>query len=157
MYNIQEIFDIGVEIEKSGMAFYKKAADTVEDENLKNLFNELSEWESGHITLFEKLKSKVYGDKEEINAGPEDEYHKYIKAASDAHVFMANKDAAELAEKCGTPRDIIKLAIGFEKDSIVLFTAIRETVSDKWKSGVDRLIKEELKHIVMLNEKHSSI
>ena len=39
---------IGIQLEMSAMAFYKKAAEEAVDPTLKKLFQELSDWESGH-------------------------------------------------------------------------------------------------------------
>jgi rubrerythrin len=158
LYNAREVFDIGIEIEKSGEAFYKAAAEAVEEPKLKSLFSELSDWEAGHVGYFEKLKANLTGPGEGIEEGTEDEYHRYLKAASDCHIFMAGVSAAELAQECEAPIDIISLALNFEKDSVVLFTAMKDVVSKKFgKNEIDFLIKEEIRHISLLNDRFSDM
>ena len=61
-HNIDEVFQIGIEIEKNGKKFYTQAALKTEEADLKRFFNDLAGWESKHISLFEKRTgiSSVY-------------------------------------------------------------------------------------------------
>ena len=53
--------------------------------------------------------------------------------------------------------EILKTAIGLEKDSIVFYTGIREMVSEKMgKNKVNDIINEEIGHIVDLSNQLSS-
>jgi len=48
----------------------------------------------------------------------------------------------------------LKMAIGVERDSIAFYVGLKEAVSRKaGKDKVDDIIKEEMGHIVTLNEK----
>ena len=59
LFNADEIFAMGVQIEKNGVAFYTTAANNTEDTDLKNLFLQLAEWEHNHVKLFENLRMKL--------------------------------------------------------------------------------------------------
>ena len=53
--------------------------------------------------------------------------------------------------------EILQTAIGLEKDSITFYLGIREMVPEKLgKDKVDRIIKEEMSHVVMLTEELSA-
>jgi rubrerythrin len=53
-----------------------------------------------------------------------------------------------------TVEDLLKMAIGLEKDSIVFYVGLKESVSRKaGKDKVESIIKEEIGHIATLNQK----
>lgn len=159
-YNISEIYDIGIEIEKNGRDFYNAAADTTEDEDLKKFFVELANWENGHISLFTQFKSQL--PKEFNDESPfydmENERSLYLKAAADTHVFNKNLNIPAIVKGCKSPTDIINLAIQFEKDSVVLFSTMTSFVpEDLGKANIKKLIDEELMHISYLQNKLKSL
>ena len=52
--------------------------------------------------------------------------------------------------------DILRLAIGREKDSIVFFLGMKDLVSEKLgKDRIDGIIREEMNHITILSKKIS--
>ncbi|MFW5960775.1 MAG: ferritin family protein, partial [Chitinivibrionales bacterium] len=60
IYNADEIFKMGIRIEENGRDFYKEASERFSsNEVIRNLFNDLSEWESGHVELFTRLRSEL--------------------------------------------------------------------------------------------------
>jgi rubrerythrin len=69
-------------------------------------------------------------------------------------VFIANTDVEGMVAGCTGPADILKIAIGFEKDSVVLYTSMKDVVPERLgKPTIDRLIAEEVTHVVMLQRK----
>jgi len=76
----------------------------------------------------------------------------YLRAIAKGTVFNVNNSSKILTEQ-ETIGDILKMAIGFEKDSIVFYIGIKEMVPDTFgKDKVDKIIEEEMRHIVMLTE-----
>ena len=59
IYNAEEIYQMGIEIEKNGLAFYAAAAKSVKNADVKKLCEELGQWEGKHVVLFEALKAKL--------------------------------------------------------------------------------------------------
>jgi rubrerythrin len=153
-FNADEIFQVGVEIEKNGKTFYETAAGQTGDSTARELFDRLAQWEHQHIQLFEDLKRRLPEDaKQETTFDPEGEVFSYIKAAAQNHVFVKNKDARALARQCKSPQDILDLAVTFEKDSIAFYTAMRKVVPvHLGQKEVDRLIDEEVQHVALLTE-----
>ena len=154
-FNANEISQMGVEIEQNGQAFYAAAAAATTDGQARALFEELADWEAGHIKLFEGLQAKLSNAASEAPVfDPDNEMVLYIKAAADTHVFGADSDPAGLANACATPVEALRKAIEFEKDSIVVYTTLRNMVPPKLgKDDIDQLINEELKHVQMLTQK----
>jgi len=158
-FNAESIFEIGVQIEKNGKAFYLEAAKKASDETVKSLFTELADWENKHIELFEQLKSELPDTMREDNIfDPENELYTYLEAAANSHVFVASTDISGLVAQCNSPAEAFDLALTFEKDSVVYYTTIKKMVADHLgREKIDRLIDEELKHIAILNKKKKQI
>jgi len=73
---------------------------------------------------------------------------------ADEHVFNVKADPVEQLAGKETPEDVLKMAIGLEKDSIAFYVGLKESVSHKaGKDKVEAIIKEEMGHIVTLSQK----
>jgi rubrerythrin len=155
VFNAEEIYQIGVQIEKNGEAFYIAAASAASDPDAKKLFTELAAWEKGHIKLFSDLKSLLPGSLgADDSLDSDDQKSGYLRALAGGHVFIANKDPKSLVAKCSDAASVLKIAIEFEKDSVVVYTAMKNIVPPKLgKDTIDRLINEEIQHVVMLQQR----
>jgi rubrerythrin len=144
-----EVFGIGIEIEKNGFAFYQAASSTSAGSSIKKLLGELAAWEKNHVALFTELKKNLPAAARNENLyDPGDEIGMYLKATADQHVFIRNSDMNALAAKCKTPQEILAMALTFEKDSVVFYASVREAVAETGgKADVEKLIHEELTHI----------
>jgi rubrerythrin len=158
-FNAREIFDIGVQIEVNGKAFYEAAAKKVAETAMKEFFLELAAWENTHITLFGELRDalpKAAGNVPLFD--PNDEAAMYLQATADSHVFVKNKDMVGLVAGCKGPMEILDVAMTFEKDSVVYYTTMKKVVApDLGQEKVDRLIDEEIKHISMLSQRKAKL
>jgi rubrerythrin len=159
MFNAREIFDIGVQIEVNGKAFYEAAAKKTAETAMKEFFLELAAWENTHIKLFGELRDalpKAAGNVPLFD--PNDEAAMYLQATADSHVFVKNKDMVGLVAGCKGPMEILDLAMTFEKDSVVFYTTMKKVVAPNLgQEKVDRLIDEEIKHISMLSQRKAKI
>ena len=154
-FNAELIFEIGVQIEKNGKAFYLEAAKKASDDASKTLFTELAKWEDTHIAVFQQLQADLpdmAGD--DTLFDPDNELVSYLQAAADSHVFDNSADIAYLVSQCQTTADVFDLALTFEKDSVVYYTTMKKVVpAHLGQEKIDLLIDEELKHISILNTK----
>ena len=158
-FNAREIFDIGMQIEVNGKAFYEAAAKKTAETSMKEFFLELAAWENTHIKLFSELRDalpKAAGNVPVFD--PNDEAAMYLQATADSHVFVKNKDMVGLVAGCKGPQDILDLAMTFEKDSVVYYTTMKKVVAPNLgQDKVDRLIDEEIKHISMLAQRKAKL
>jgi rubrerythrin len=159
IFNADEIYEIGVQIEKNGRLFYQRVASQSEDEDMRKLFGDLADWEKSHIDLFSKLKAQLTAGREDDPGFDQDEQKsRYLSAAAGSHVFKAGVDVAALAAGMKTPEDALALAVQFEKDSVVTYISMKNLVPEKnGKATIDRLIEEELHHIDMLQNQLSAL
>jgi len=72
---------------------------------------------------------------------------------ADGHVFDVRVDPAERLPGAETLEDILRLAIGQEKDSIIFYLGLREIIPEKaGRDKIDAVIQEEMHHIGFLNK-----
>lgn len=153
IYNAEEIFQMGVEIEKNGLAFYAAAARAVKNAEVGKLCEELGQWEGKHVKLFETLKAKLpEAARKETSYDPNNELGMYLKAAADSHIFVATKEISALIANAKSPIDILRMALTFEKDSVVLYTTMKNMVPEHLgKKSLEDIINEEIMHISYIN------
>lgn len=155
IFNIDEIFRIAEQVEKNGREFYLKAAENTDNAGAKKLFKELADWEVEHEELFKQLRKDFAAqNKSEETYDPDNEGVLYLNAFARGHVFPLDRKGAELLSGSETPEEIMKLAIGFEKDAIVFYLGMEGLVPENLgRDKVSRLVKEEMTHIRILSEK----
>ncbi|MBW1895446.1 MAG: ferritin family protein [Deltaproteobacteria bacterium] len=153
-YNAEEIYDIGIQIETNGWAFYQAAAESAEEEDVKKLLTDLAHWEKAHIDLFKELKKQIPSDLQtDPSLDLDQQQLLYLKAAADTHIFTKNADPVALAKTCKGPMDVLRVAMDFEKDSVVLYAAMKDLVPESLgKDNIDKLIQEEISHISMIHD-----
>lgn len=153
-FNADEIFKIGVEIEKNGFAFYSAAAKRSDDPQIKQLLGELAYWEERHIEIFEKLRRELSAQVDVMEEyDPDNMVHLYLKSISDSKVFVKGQKMDGELDKCNSPSEVLTAALAFEKDSVVFYSSMKEAVrSDLGKEDVDKLIREELLHVGIITQ-----
>jgi len=159
VYNASEIYAIGIEIEKNGSTFYHACAETTDNAQVKKLCEELAGWENQHVALFEALKASLPEDPElQAVFDPEEEYVLYLKAVADSHIFLINRDVSELVRKAVSPRELMEMALAFEKDSVVLYVTMLKMVPDALgKRDIEQIIDEEIRHVSIIRKQLDSM
>jgi rubrerythrin len=153
-FNANEVFQIAIEIEENGRIFYQKARELVEDPGVKKLFSDLEQREVEHREKFEALKAELPESARESTVwDPQGEINQYLKMAADMHVFRAATPVEEQLANVTNAVDAIKLAMQFEKDSILFFLLMQdETDKGKGKELISQLTNEEKDHLRILSK-----
>lgn len=151
-YNADEIFEMAEEIERNGAKFYRAAAKKFPV--VRELLLKLAKWEDIHEKTFATMRAELpEGDADPPVFDPDGQGQMYLRVMADGHIFNVNADPAEQVAGKDTPEDILKLAIGVEKDSIAFYVGLKESVSAAaGKDKVEAIIKEEIGHVAILNE-----
>jgi rubrerythrin len=151
-FNADEIFKIGVQIEKNGFAFYLAAAQKSDNDEIKQLLGELARWEERHIEIFEKLCKELSTEVDVMEEFDHDNLiHLYLKSVADSKIFVKGQQLGDELAKCNSPSEVLAVALAFEKDSVVFYSSMKEAVrSDLGKGDVDKLVREELQHVGMI-------
>ena len=153
-FNADEILAMAEQIERNGARFYRRAAGLVKDVEVSKLLQELAAWEDGHEKAFASMRHILKElERKPTTFDPEDETSLYLRAMADGHVFDVRVDPADKLTGKESAKDILQMAIGQEKNSIVFYLGIKEMVSEVMgKDKIDEIIREEMRHIGFLNK-----
>ena len=152
-FNADEVFEMAEQIERNGGKFYRAAAKKFPA--MSNIFLGLAGMEDEHLKTFAEMRAELSGTElEEPVFDPDGQAQMYLRVMADGNVFDVKADPAKQLATMNTPKDVLKMAIGIERDSIAFYVGMKEAVSRRaGKDKVDNIIKEEMGHIVTLNEK----
>jgi rubrerythrin len=152
-FNAAEVFQMAINIEENGKRFYDKALEIVDDQAVKELFADLGLQEVDHKKRFETLKSLLPPEARKSTVwDPDNETDLYIKMMADQHVFRAADSVEKALASVKNARDALKLAIDFEKDSVLFFLSLMDvTDSPKDRELIQLLVKEEQTHLRKLS------
>jgi len=156
-YSLSEVLRIAEEIERNGQKFYTQAAAKTKDPAVKQLLRELAEKEKEHEEVFAQMREHYCRASDAHEVDPTGEVAAYIHSLAETHVFNLNKDVTKLLLSLQTPESILELAIGFEKDTIAYFSALKNAVRSENKEKVELLIQEEVGHIRLLQETRKNL
>ena len=158
-FNADEILEMAEQIERNGARFYRKAAELVQDAAISKLLEDLASWEDGHERAFAAMRADLADQEREPRVfDPEHETSMYLRAMADGHVFDARVDPTEKLTGTESATDILRMAIGQEKDSIVFYTGLKEMISQTaGRERIEEIIKEEMGHIGFLNREIAAL
>jgi len=146
-FNADEIFEMAEQIERNGAKFYRAAAKKIPA--ARELLLELASMEDQHLKTFMDMRAHLSeSEREPLVFDPDGQAQMYLHVMADRHVFDVKTDPAEQLAGPKTAQDILRMAIGLEKDSIVFYTGLKECVSRKaGKEKIEAIIAEEMGHI----------
>lgn len=154
MYNAREVFEIAEEIERNGARFYRRAAALAEAwPEAQKVLTGLAAMEDEHEKLFQTMKREFAPvDGNATLPDPDGQALTYLREMGDAQVFGNREDLSSRLSDATTLVEIYRMAIDFEKDSVLYFSAIRKLVpNDLGKNRIDMLITEEVSHVALLS------
>ncbi|MGD8372293.1 MAG: ferritin family protein [Syntrophobacterales bacterium] len=153
-FNADEIMQMAEQIERNGARFYRKAAAVVKDERVAKLLTDLATWEEGHEKTFAAMRADLTDKERQLTTfDPDHETSMYLQAMADGHVFDVRVDPASNLTGEESAEEILRMAIGQEKDSIIFYLGIKDMVSGVMgKEKIDAVIREEMRHIGFLNK-----
>ena len=151
-FNAGEVFEMAEQIERNGGKFYRTAAKKFPA--VSKLLLDLAAMEDKHLMTFSNMRSELSGTEvEEPLFDPDGQAQMYLRVMADGHVFDVKTDPVDKLANKDTPEEVLKMAIGLERDSIAFYVGLKEAVSGRaGKDKVEDIIKEEMGHIVILNQ-----
>jgi len=147
--NINEIIKVAINIEKNGKIFYEKLAEKFSDlEDISKLFKYLGAEEVKHEAKFTNFLNQIeeYSPYETYT----DEYDQYIRELSKYQVFVESSDLDNKLINISKPEEALKVALQFERDSVVYFTSLKEYFFGPDDEMINKIIKEEITHVFSL-------
>jgi len=151
-FKADEVFEMADEMEEEGAEFYRQAAENAPTQEAERLLLELADWEEDHKRTFQDMRRQVSsGDNSGLEYDPDGEAGQYLRAFVEGRVFEIQSDVGDELKKAEDLPDILRIALGLEKDSIMFYLGIKDVVPrEKEKSKMDKIISEERKHVVTL-------
>ena len=154
VFNVREILEIAVRIEVNGARFYRKAAEMIDVPTSKELLLSLAEMEDEHEKIFRYFIQEL---EKEGGGGdfvdPDGDAAKYLGAVAGGYVFPVGEDPSDKLTGTETLPEIIDVALGLEKDSVVYYLGVKEIVPPALgRERIDRIITEEMRHITILSD-----
>jgi rubrerythrin len=156
-FNADEVFEMAEQIERNGARFYRAAAEKFPE--VSQMLLELAGMEDQHEKTFSAMRSELSGtEAEPLVFDPDDQAQLYLQAMADEHIFNIKSDPVSQLVNLDTPDEVLKMAMGLERDSIAFYTGLKESVSRRaGKDKVEAIIKEEINHIAILSQKMDAL
>ncbi len=148
MFTVKDISELAVQLEKNGRRVYLEAIKKVRDPALASTLQWLAEDEERHAEWFAELAASQ--PEQEVSQELEEMGRTMMKDALANQSFsLADTDFANLR----TPRELIEVAMEFERDTVLFYTMLRGFVQkEEALQRLDAIIEEEEKHIRKLRE-----
>jgi rubrerythrin len=155
-FHPEEIFTMAQEIERNGAQFYRNASQQAAFADMRGLLLELAAMEDEHEKTFAAMQQGLSAQQGQV-APQDEEAALYLRAWADGHVFDPKADLAHQVTGKETREEVLRIAIGLEKDSIAFYVGIREAIPEGWgKDKINGIIKEEMSHIRLLGERFAA-
>ncbi|MCX8026703.1 MAG: ferritin family protein [Thermodesulfovibrionales bacterium] len=141
-FSIREVIEQAIQTEKLGYQFYTTMSERFKkDVELNKLFMTLAEKEIQHEKTFTELLQST-GDSQEEGW---DEVSLYLRAIVESEFFLGKEKSLPSMQHIKDINDAVKYAISFEKETLLYFYGIRDSVKEK--EVIDEIINEEKSHI----------
>ena len=155
LFNAGEIFDIAIQIERNGAAFYHAAANVVADSKARAELLDLAKMEEGHEVVFSTLKSELIDSAEppEWYDG-EDEAALYLENFTEGKVFDMTLPVSFQITKETKLHTLLEFALQRERDSIAFFAGMQTLVP--LAQGADKIsaiIRQEMGHVTLISNR----
>jgi rubrerythrin len=153
-FNADEILEVALDIERNGAAFYREAAALQQMGSAKAMLLELAAMEGDHEQTFTLMREGLtQTERQEMSYDPEGELPLYLQVMADKGVFDKKAEPAKKLSGRESLQEILKLAIGMEKDSVLFYLGLQELVPARLGGArVEAILKEEMSHIAALGE-----
>ncbi|MBD3179760.1 MAG: rubrerythrin, partial [Candidatus Latescibacteria bacterium] len=126
-FNADEVFEMGMDVEKNGEAYYRKAAEKVNDPAVKEILAYLADEEQKHFQTFSKLRESLpAGSTTTVTQDPEGQESLYLDALVKSRLFNNEKEAERIASSVEGEVEALKTALTFEKDTILFFMYMKD-------------------------------
>ena len=151
--NASEIFYIAEQIEQNGARFYRRAAEIFDDPEICKILLELADWEIKHKEFFAEMKKQLSESNPDIQPSVSEQILPEAKVMAGLAVFGIRPNPGDELSGRESETEMLKRAIEKEKDSIVFYTGLKDfTPAEIGKEKIDEIIREELRHIRILNK-----
>jgi rubrerythrin len=148
IFRASEIFEMAVEIEYQGVAFYRAARANSPPE-VNQVLDILIEQQLVHAQVFSRMRDELNDDFFLPESYP-GERKMFINGFVKDQVFLDPLQALQQFEKVKDYLETIRIAIEYELRSILFYSWMKHIVRGSDGEAIDRIITEEHTHISRL-------
>jgi len=153
-FNVFEILQIAEKIDHNGAKFYLKTADLFDDTDIRNIYYILANWRARHEKILAQRRKRFSEKTGEFGTFDPDNYvlsNPHVMA--DLTVFVHKPNSSGRLTGAETREQILKDAIRRAKEAIIFYTGLKDFARDPASEDtIDKIIKEENRHIRLLTE-----
>ncbi|MHC4556555.1 MAG: ferritin-like domain-containing protein [Planctomycetota bacterium] len=151
-FNTLEVLEIAEQIERNGALFYRRAAEIFDGSDICKMFIRLADWEIKHEQVFAHMRKQLSELSQELRTLKSEDALPDPKVMAGLAVFGIRPNPADELSGKESKVDILRKGIEKEKDSIVFYNGLKDFVpAEAGKDKIDDIIKEEMRHIKILN------
>jgi rubrerythrin len=153
-WSVGEILAMAEQIERNGARFYRRAAGMATDPSVRKVLSDLAAWEDGHEGVFSRMRREM-SDSEASSAAfdPDGVGEAYLRALASDRVFREDRPPEALLSGGETAVQVLRLALGFERDAILFLLGMRDVVPERLgRDRIQDLIDEEVRHVAYLGD-----
>ncbi len=121
IFSIDEICQIGISLEQSGIDYYTRMLDRFPQEEFRKLLQKLIKMEEKHQVALQKIKKRRTGTPECLI---DSESSIFIKALIAENVYMDVAHVRAFEDKITNIVDVLNLAIDMEKEAILFYLGL---------------------------------
>lgn len=148
MFSLGEIVDLAIQIEKNGEQSYRKAQKEVTSQELASILGWLANDEKEHEKWFIDMKKEI--DEKIEDPKLEEMGREILNGVLGEQAFSMDDADFSRIKDIDT---LLEISLEFEKDTILFYEMIKDFIEDGIiLEGIDRIIKEENKHVKRLEE-----
>jgi rubrerythrin len=148
VFEIKDILDLAIRLEKNGEAAYRTAIQAISDEELKAVLNWMAGEEARHGQWFSKLKTALAHGRQ--NPFREEMSRQLIEDLVGGQNFSLKE--VDFSKVAGLG-ELISIFIEFEKDTVLFYGMIAPFMkSGETRTHLDSIIAEENRHIARLKQ-----
>jgi rubrerythrin len=149
-----EVLQMAEQIERNGSRFYRRASQGFAEPRARELLLDLAIAEDEHEKVFAAMRADLSPQEREPTVpDPWGEAVWYLRGMADGQLFDVKADPSELLTGKETMEEILRTAIGLEKDSIVFYLGLKDIVPERLgKQRIDDIIREEMGHAAALGK-----
>lgn len=146
-----DIVDLAKQLEQNGETFYRAVAKKAKSPETRSLFEDLADQEVKHYQVFSALAQTV-GENPLMTDEEWGQYVEYLNATVQSAFFEGTAKALAAAEEVTDEKEAIRMAMGFEKETLLFFYDLRDRVPAADRTFIDKVVAEEKSHIRRLAE-----
>lgn len=153
-FNVFEIFQIAEKIDHNGAKFYIKTAELFDNPELRNIYYKLANWRARHEKILAQRRKRFSEKTGEFGTFDPDNYVlSNPQVMAGLTVFAHKPNSSGRLTGAENKEQIIKDAIRRAKEAIIFYTGLKDFARDPAsKDTIDKIIKEENRHIRLLTE-----